>query len=134
MKRTKIIFWIITGLFSAFMLFSAVPDALSVPDAIKFMNHLGYPNYIIPFLGVAKILGIIAILIPDFPRIKEWAYAGLFFDLAGAVYSGIATDGLLPRMAVMVLPITFLFVSYFLHHKMMRTNLKITENPAQHNL
>jgi len=54
MKKIKIFYWIITGLFSAFMLFSAIPDALSTSDAIKFMNQLGYPNYIIPFLGIAK--------------------------------------------------------------------------------
>ena len=85
MKKTKILYWIITGLFSAFMLFSAIPDILVTPDAITFMNGLGYPTYIIPFLGVAKLLGVIAILIPGFPGIKEWAYAGLFFDLIAAV-------------------------------------------------
>jgi hypothetical protein len=121
MKRTKIWFWIITGLFSAFMIFSAIPDALSMPDAITFMNHLGYPNYIIPFLGVAKLLGIIAILIPGFPRLKEWAYAGLFFDLIGAVYSGIANDGFLPQELVMLLPISFLFISYYLYHQIRRS-------------
>ena len=117
MKKAKIFFWIITGLFSAFMLFSSIPDILVVPDAVTFMSHLGYPAYIIPFLGIAKLLGIIAILIPGFPRIKEWAYAGLFFDLLGAVYSGIATEGLQPQMAVMILPFGFLFISYFLYHK-----------------
>ena len=121
MKKTKIFYWIVTGLFSAFMLFSAIPDILSVPDAITVMNHLGYPNYIIPFLGVAKLLGIIAILIPGFPRIKEWAYAGLFFDLVGATYSAIATDGLLPQVSFMLLPIGFLFLSYILYHKKMQS-------------
>ena len=123
MKKTKIIYWIVTGLFSAFMLFSAIPDILMVPDAITFMNHLGYPNYIIPFLGVAKLLGIIAIPIPGFPRIKEWAYAGLFFDLIGATYSAIANDGLLPQVSFMLLPITFLFLSYFLYHRKIKNSL-----------
>jgi len=91
MKKTKVLYWIITGLFSAFMLLSSVPDIVSSPDAIKIMNHLGYPNYFIPFIGVAKLLGIIAILIPGFAGIKEWAYAGLAFDLIGATYSAIAT-------------------------------------------
>src|ERR1700730_4659163 len=117
MKKTKTFYWIITGLFSAFMLFSAIPDILVVPDAVTLLNHLGYPNYIIPFLGVAKLLGVIAILIPGFPRIKEWAYAGLFFDLIGATYSAIAKDGLQPQVSFMLLPISFLFLSYFLHHK-----------------
>src|SRR5882724_12122315 len=110
MKKTKIFYWIITGLFSAFMLFSAIPDILIVPDSITFMNGLGYPTYIIPFLGVAKLLGIIAILIPGYPRIKEWAYAGLFFDLIGATYSAIAHDGLQPQISFMLLPIAFLIL------------------------
>ena len=120
MKKSKLFYWIITGLFSAFMLFSAVPDLISTADAIKFMNHLGYPNYIIPFLGFAKILGIIAILIPGFTGIKEWAYAGLFFDLAGATYSIIATDGFQPSVLVMLLPIVFLFLSYYLWRRKIR--------------
>ncbi|KAA9038087.1 DoxX family protein [Ginsengibacter hankyongi] len=122
MKKTKILYWIITGLFAASMLFSAIPDVLSTADAIKFMNNqLGYPNYIVPFLGVAKVLGVIAILIPGFKRITEWAYAGLFFDLAGATYSVLATYGLQSSLMFMVLPIIFLFLSYYLWHKKMNT-------------
>jgi hypothetical protein len=117
MKKTKIFYWIITGLFSAFMLFSAIPDVISTTDAVKFMNSLGYPNYIISFLGVAKVLGIIAILIPGNFRIKEWAYAGLFFDLAGATYSVAAIGGFQASLLFMVLPIVFLFISYYLWHK-----------------
>ncbi len=117
MKKTKTIFWIITGLFSAFMVFSSIPDILMVPDALKFMSSLGYPDYFTPFIGVAKLLGIVAILIPGFPRIKEWAYAGLFYDLFGAVYSQIAVGGFSPPILIMLLPIGFLFVSYALYHK-----------------
>src|SRR4029079_3672605 len=88
MKKTKIIYWIVTIIFSALMLMASIPDIICGPDAITFMHtHLGYPVYFIPFLGVMKTLGVIAILIPGFPRIKEWAYAGLLFDLVGAVYS-----------------------------------------------
>jgi hypothetical protein len=122
MRKTKITYWVVTILFSAFMLFSAIPDVLSTQDAITFMNHLGYPKYIIPFLGVAKVLGVIAILVPGFPRIKEWAYAGLFFDLAGASYSVFASDSFQPSMLIMLLPIGFLFWSYFLFHKLHSAN------------
>ena len=76
MKRIKIIYWTVTILFAAFMIFTAIPDILMAPDAVTFMNQLGYPNYFIPFIGIAKVLGCIAILVPGFPRIKEWAYAG----------------------------------------------------------
>ena len=113
MKKTNIVYWTATGLFGAFMLFSAIPDIMIVPEAVDMVNgQLGYPTYIIPFLGVAKTLGVIAILVPGFPRIKEWAYAGLFFDLIGAAYSGIATFGPRPDMLFMVLPLGALFLSY----------------------
>jgi hypothetical protein len=118
MKNTKAIYWIIAILFAAFMILSAVPDILSTPEAVAFMNHLGYPNYFIPFIGVAKLLGIIAILVPGFPRIREWAYGGLCFDLVGATYSVVSVDGLKPQMAIMVLPLGFLFISYFLYRKL----------------
>jgi DoxX-like family len=121
MKKTKVLYWVITGLFSAFMLFSAIPDILSTPEAKTFITNLGYPAYIIPFLGVAKLLGVIAILVPGFPRIREWAYAGLFIDLIGATYSGIAHDGMQPLILTMLLPIGFLFLSYYLWHKLMGT-------------
>ncbi len=117
MKKTKIAFWITTGLFSAFMLLSAIPDILLIPDAVKFMNGLGYPTYIIPFLGVAKVLGIIAILVPGYPRIKEWAYAGLFFDLVGAAYSQIAHDGIQPAVLILAFPFSFFISSYMLYHR-----------------
>ena len=117
MKKSKSLYWTITGLFSAFMVLSAVPDILVLTDTVTLLSHLGYPRYLIPFLGVAKLTGIIAILIPVFPRIKEWAYAGLFFDLIGAAYSGVASDGLKPAALFMVLPIAFLFLSYVLYHK-----------------
>ncbi len=119
MKKTKIFYWITTGLFGAFMLFSAIPDILSIPEALTFMSHLGYPNYIVPFIGVAKLLGVIAILVPGFPRIKEWAYAGLAIDLTGATYSVIASDGFKPDVLIMLLPLGFMVASYLLHHKIL---------------
>jgi DoxX-like family len=119
MKKTKTLYWIITGLFSAFMLFSAIPNIMMVPESVTMVSTgLGYPTYIIPFLGLAKLLGVIAILIPGFNRLKEWAYAGLFFDLAGAAYSIICTEGFKPPVLFMILPIGFLFLSYYLWHKL----------------
>ena len=120
MRKVKTIYWIVTILFSAFMVFSAIPDALSKPEALSLVGNLGYPAYFVPFIGVAKLLGVIAILIPGFPRIKEWAYAGLFFDLFGATYSLIAVNGFQPGMLFMVIIIGFLFGSYFLFHKLQR--------------
>lgn len=118
MKSTKLIYWTTTGLFVAFMLFSAIPDALVVEDAKVFMTHLGYPVYFIPFIGIAKILGCIALLVPGFRTIREWAYAGLFFDLIGAVYSVVMVDGLDPGMLTMVVVFGVMFTSYYYNRKM----------------
>lgn len=111
MKRDKIIYWTITGLFSAFMIFSSIGGAVLQPEAKQFLNHLGYPDYFIQLISWLKIFGVLAILIPGFPKIKEWAYAGLCFDLLGAIYSIIMTDGFNPGLLVIVVPIGFLFVS-----------------------
>lgn len=119
MKRTKILYWVFTILFAGFMLFTALPDLLKSKDAMNFIEGLGYPDYFVPFLGFAKILGSIAILIPGFPRIKEWAYAGLAFDLIGAVYSVLAVAGWNSGILFMILPISLLVLSYIWHHKLL---------------
>ncbi len=117
MKKTNILYWVFTGIFGAFMMFSAIPNILVVPDSVTFITALGYPKYIIPFLGVAKFLGVVAILVPGFPRLKEWAYAGLFFDLAGATYSVICTSGLEPSIVFMLPPFLVEALSYIYYHK-----------------
>ena len=90
MKRHTWIFWTITGLMAALMLLSAVPDVLRVPGAVSVFKHLGYPSYLLLFLGTAKTLGVAAVLVPGSPRIKEWAFAGLTFDVSGALYSHLS--------------------------------------------
>jgi hypothetical protein len=118
MKSTNIFYWIVTVLFCAFMLFSGISEIMQQKDAVKVMRDLGYPDYLTVFLGYAKVLGVIALLVPgNFPRIKEWAYAGFFFDLVGAAYSGIAVTGFQPPMLFMIVFFGFLFASYFLYHK-----------------
>lgn len=74
----------------------------------------------LPFLGVAKLLGVIALLVPGFSRIKEWAYAGMFFDLTGAVYSGLSVGGFDPKMLVMLVPFGLGALSYIYHHKRLK--------------
>jgi len=125
MKRTKILYWVFTGLLAAFMLFSSIPDIIVTAPAIDIITtHLGYPKYIIAFLGVAKLLAVIAILVPGFPRLKEWAYAGIVFDLTGALYSSIAVGdpawGEKGGWAFMFLPLLLLALSYIFYHKKLK--------------
>ena len=130
MKKINILYWTFTGLFALVMLLSGIQNALVTPDSVAILKHLGYPEYIIPFLGVAKILGAIAIVLPGIPRLKEWAYAGLFFDLIGATYSAIMTDGLQPPMAGMLIFFGLFALSYIYYHKRQRALLAHPVNQA----
>ncbi len=116
-RRDTVLYWIFTGLFCAFMLTSTIPNILSAPEWVEIFKQLGYPPYMLPFLGVAKLLGVIALLVPGFARIKEWAYAGMFFDLTGAVYSGLAVGGFDPKMLIMLVPYGLGALSYLYNHK-----------------
>jgi DoxX-like family len=114
-KITNTLYWVFTILFAALMIFSAVGGIQPSDDTIKMLHDgLGYPVYFIQFISIAKILGAVAILIPGLKRIKEWAYAGLFFDLAGAVYSGIAAaKGVDPKMLFMLAWVVPGILSYY---------------------
>src|SRR5258705_6469333 len=119
-KTTNVIYWISTIVFAALMIFSASGGIQPSQDAIKLMHDgLGYPVYFIQFISIAKLIGSIVILIPGLNRsIKEWAYAGLFFDLAGATYSGIASSGTFdPRILGMLIWILPGIISYYCWHK-----------------
>lgn len=122
MKTTKIVYWVSTILFAAFMIFSAIPNIAVNQQSIDIFTQLGYPTYLIPFIGWLKLLGAIAILTPGFPRVKEWAYAGLFFDLLGATFSAISVSGFQPPMLFMALIIGLEALSYIYHHKLLRSN------------
>jgi len=86
-KRNKIIYWIATLWLSLGMLSTGIVQILQVKEEVDMMAHLGYPLYFMVILGVWKLLGVIAILIPKFPVLKEWAYAGFFFAMSGAIFS-----------------------------------------------
>jgi hypothetical protein len=118
MKRTNLFYWITTGLFAFVMFGSAIPDVLVMPIAVQGFGEMGMPAYLLPFLGIAKMLGVLAILIPgSYPRIKEWAYAGLMFDLIGATYSVASSGKTLADWSPMLLFIALGFASYALYHK-----------------
>ncbi len=89
-KAYKIGYYILTALLSAMMLFSAYGSFQGGQEAIDMMAHLGYPMYVLTMLAVFKILGVIALWQTKFPNLREWAYAGFFFDFLGAGISFIA--------------------------------------------
>lgn len=122
MSKTTInvIYWIATGLIMAMMLFSAVTSFMDNPDGAKMMAAIGYKPYVLHLLAVAKVLGIIAILTPGFPRLKEWAYAGFTFDLIGATYSFYASGFAIKDWAFMLILIAVLACSYIFYHKRLK--------------
>jgi uncharacterized membrane protein YphA (DoxX/SURF4 family) len=118
MKKINIIYWISTALICLVMGAGGVMDAIANPEAVKMVHdQLGYPVYFVSFIGVAKILGTIAILVPGFPKLKEWAYAGFTFDLIGATYSGMAIGAAVVQSLPMLAFFALLAVSYIYHHK-----------------
>jgi len=117
MKKLKITYWIITGLVSAFILLGAIIDISVSPDAVALIKHLGYPVYLLPFIGVMKTLGVIAILVPGFPKVKEWAYAGLVFDTLGAVFSHLSSSDGSDKWAPALLALILVIASYLLYTK-----------------
>ena len=90
MKTMKILYWVFTLLLVALMLFSAVSSFINSPGGAAFAKQFGYPSYIFKFLAIAKILGIVAILVPGFPRLKEWAYAGFAINLVSALIAHLS--------------------------------------------
>jgi uncharacterized membrane protein len=118
MKRINLSYWIITGLFAGMMLLSGIFNALAGPESIEMVvNHLRYPDYFVPYIGVAKVLGAIALLIPGWPRVKEWAYFGFFLDLFSAIYSMIMVGDPISAWAPVLIGLALLFASYLLHHR-----------------
>jgi len=115
----KITYWIFTVLLIVLMLFSAVGAFFPNPQGEAMMKQIGYPYNILQMLAVLKILGSIALLIPGFPRLKEWAYAGFTFDLIGAAYAFLAIGSSVLDVWFMVLGLVFVFGSYFSYHKLL---------------
>jgi len=118
MKTTKILYWVFNGLFAFAMFGSSIPAVMSTPDEVKAIHTmLGYPLYFVPFIGVAKILGVIAILVPGLPRLKEWAYAGLTFDLIAATYSLYSVPNPGGPWYFMFLFLALAAAAYIFYHK-----------------
>jgi len=86
-KRNKIIYWIATLWLSLGMLSTGIVQLLKTEKEVDLMTHLGYPVYFLTIIGCWKILGVVAVLIPKFPILKEWAYAGFFIAMSGAIIS-----------------------------------------------
>ena len=90
-KRNKIIYWIFTAWLSLGMLSTGIVQFMKTKEEVDLFTHLGYPLYFMTLLATWKFLGVITVIIPKFPLLKEWAYAGFFFSMSGAVFSHIVS-------------------------------------------
>jgi hypothetical protein len=110
MKAKIVTYWIATILISGFMAFVAFSYFSREPKMMSAFASLGYPSYFPMILGVAKMLGVLALLVPGLPRMKEWAYAGFTFTFIGAIWSHLAADqnkaALMPLASLVVLAIS----------------------------
>ncbi|MBA3647874.1 MAG: DoxX family protein [Chitinophagales bacterium] len=109
-KRNKIIYWIVTVWLALGMLSTGAVQLFKGKEGqggVDMITHLGYPLYLLTLLAIWKISGVIALLIPKFPLLKEWAYAGFFFAMTGAIFSHIASGNsvteILPSILLLIL-------------------------------
>ena len=89
-KRNKIIYWVSTSWLSLGMISTGIVQIIHQEEEVQKMTSMGYPMYFLTIIGAWKILGAVAILIPNYPLLKEWAYAGFFFLMTGAILSHLA--------------------------------------------
>jgi uncharacterized membrane protein YphA (DoxX/SURF4 family) len=113
-KGRKIGYWVTTALVGLGFIAGGVADLMASPEIAQQFTSLGYPVYLLGFLGVAKLLGAAAILAPKLPRLKEWAYAGIAFDLLGATYSHAAHGDPIDQILTPAVFLAVAFASYFL--------------------
>ncbi|MDD4971113.1 MAG: DoxX family protein [Paludibacter sp.] len=108
-KRNKIIYWVATIWVALAMLASGLQQIFHMKGFVDILTHLGYPMYFMTILGIWKILGVVALLIPKYPLLKEWAYAGFFFAMSGAGFSHIASgdsiQDIAPSLTLLILTV-----------------------------
>lgn len=112
-KLTKVIYWVSTIWLSLGMVSTGIVQFLKMKEEVAMMAQLGYPVYFLTMLGIWKILGVIAVLIPKFPVLKEWAYAGFFFAMSGAIFSHLASGNDAKELFGPVLLLILTMVSWY---------------------
>ena len=112
-RAKKIIYWIATLWLALGMTSTGVVQLMKMKDDVDRMAHLGYPTYLLTMLGLWKLLGVVAVLVPKFPLVKEWAYAGFFFAMSGAAISHIIIGDPLGEIFPSVLLLTLTVVSWY---------------------
>jgi VIT1/CCC1 family predicted Fe2+/Mn2+ transporter len=114
MKRANtIIYWVATLWLALGMVSTGIVQLLQMQEEVDKMNHLGYPAYVMTIIGVWKMLGVVAVLAPKFPLLKEWAYAGFFFAMTGAATSHIIAGNPLREIFPSILLLILTLISWY---------------------
>jgi hypothetical protein len=112
-KTSRIIYWIATLWLALGMASTGAVQIMKKPDEVDNITRLGYPVYFLTLLGTWKILGVVVTLIPKFVLLKEWAYAGFFFAMSGAIFSRIAAGDPVSKIAPALLLLALTLVSWY---------------------
>jgi DoxX-like family len=132
-SRIKNLYWTFTLLFIVPMIASGIGYSAAVPPIAKGMAQLGFPFYLIRFLGAAKLLGAVAILSDKSPRLKEWAYAGFTFNLVGAAYSHLCS-GEGPKALIPLVILSFAIFSYRYWNQLASPKIAMGSFPSGHSI
>lgn len=112
-KKNKIIYWIATLWLALGMVSTGIVQLLHTKEEVELMLRLGYPSYFLTLIGVWKMLGVVAVLAPAFPLLKEWSYAGFFFAMSGAIFSHIMVGNSIGDIAPPLLLLVLTTVSWY---------------------
>jgi hypothetical protein len=112
-KTKKIIYWVATIWLALGMLSTGIVQLIKPAEEVAKLAHLGYPVYLLTILGIWKILGVISVLIPKYPLVKGWAYAGFFFTMSGAAISHVAIGDPIGEIAPSLLLLVLTIVSWY---------------------
>lgn len=126
-KSQKIIYWVATALLSFGMLASGISQLLHLPAMIELIDSVGYPQYFMNIIGVWKVLGVVAILVPKYSLLKEWAYAGFFFLMTGALISHLFMGDVGDAILGPLFQTIFILLSWYfrpVNRKLILQNLK----------
>lgn len=112
-KLNRIIYWIATLGLALGMTSTGIVQLIKMKEEVAMIEHLGYPLYFLTIIGIWKVLGVVAVLMPKFPLIKEWAYAGFFFAMSGAIFSHIAVGDAIIELFGPILILVLTMVSWY---------------------
>ncbi|MES2726962.1 MAG: DoxX family protein [Bacteroidota bacterium] len=126
-KTNKIIYWISTPWLALGMLSTGIVQLIHMKEEVDMMAHLGYPLYFLTILGIWKLLGTVAVLVPKFPLLKEWAYAGFFFAMSGAIFSHLACGDKAKELFGPVLLLVLTVVSWYFRPADRKITSKVIE-------